>query len=363
MLFGAVAVDHRGRWEFERVAFLLRSFARLIFSYRFALGVCVPLPGTTRDLGCSSFKSGQDAPLIAAVNYTKIERSLAGSMTFEDVIGMYMSSVSHRSGQRDRYSLQRLQPHFGGMRIADLKRADVRAYVTLRMVDGVKPSTVNRELKLLSAAINYVRLEHDRSDLANPAERLGIGEGEGRVRWITDGEASALCEAAGRHARRPHLAIFIRLAINTGCRKSELIKLEWSRVSLDRRLLMLGAQHTKSGRRRTVPLNDAALEALRELQAWRNRHAPGNPWVFATKAGERITTFQKGFAAACRRAGIVDFRIHDMRHTCASWLVMAGTPLEVVRDLLGHSSVTVTERYAHLAPEQLRGAVQRLLPF
>ncbi|POH89877.1 integrase [Ralstonia pickettii] len=284
-------------------------------------------------------------------------------MTFEDVIGIYMASVAHRSAQRDHYSLQRLQPHFGGMSIANLKRADVRAYVQRRAVDGVKPATVNRELKLLSAAINYVRIEHDRADLPNPAQRLGISEGEGRVRWITNGEASALREAAERHARRPHLAVFIRLALNTGCRKSELIKLEWARVSFERRLLSLGAEHTKSGRRRSVPLNDAALDALREIQAWRNAHASGSPWVFATKGEKRITTFQKGFAAAVGRAGIVNFRIHDMRHTCASWLVMAGTPLTVVRDLLGHSSVTVTERYAHLAPEQLHGAVQRLLPF
>ena len=284
-------------------------------------------------------------------------------MTFEDVIGIYMASVVHRSAQRDHYSLQRLQPHFGGMLIANLKRADVRAYVQRRTVDGVKPATVNRELKLLSAAINYVRIEHDRADLPNPAQRLGISEGEGRVRWITNGEASALCEAAERHARRPHLTVFIRLALNTGCRKSELIKLEWSRVSFERRLLSLGAEHTKSGKRRSVPLNDAALDALREIQAWRNVHAPGSPWVFATKGQRRITTFQKGFSAAVGRAGIVNFRIHDMRHTCASWLVMAGTPLTVVRDLLGHSSVTVTERYAHLAPEQLHGAVQRLLPF
>ena len=284
-------------------------------------------------------------------------------MTFEDVIGIYMSSVAHRSRQRDFYSLQRLQPHFGGMSIVDLKRTHVRAYVERRTVDGVKASTVNRELKLLSAAINYVRIEHDRPELPNPAQRLGIGEGEGRVRWITNAEASALCEAAERYARRPHLPVFIRLALNTGCRKSELTKLEWTRVSFERRVLSLGSEHTKSARRRSVPLNDAALDALREIQAWRNRYAAGNPWVFSTKTGGRITTFQKGFAAAVERAGIVDFRIHDMRHTCASWLVMAGTPLQVVRDLLGHSSVTVTERYAHLAPEQLHGAVQRILHF
>ncbi|TKC83790.1 site-specific integrase [Trinickia terrae] len=74
-----------------------------------------------------------------------------------------------------------------------------------------------------------------------------------------------------------------------------------------------------------------------------------------------MTTIQKGFQAACDRAGIEDFRVHDLRHTFASWLVMAGVSLYVVKELLGHSSITVTERYAHLAPHVGRAAVQLLL--
>jgi integrase len=69
---------------------------------------------------------------------------------------------------------------------------------------------------------------------------------------------------------------------------------------------------------------------------------------------------KKGFATACREAGIEDFRIHDMRHTCAAWLVSAGAALAEVRDLLGHASITMTERYAHLAPENVRNAVSLL---
>ncbi|NIF80972.1 site-specific integrase [Paraburkholderia sp. Cy-641] len=110
-----------------------------------------------------------------------------------------------------------------------------------------------------------------------------------------------------------------------------------------------------------IPLNDAALSALRDQQRWVADHCPGSPWVFGAKSGARITTLQKGFEAACKRSGIDDFRIHDLRHTFASWLVMDGVSLYVVRDLLGHSSVTVTERYAHLSPDQGRVAVQRLM--
>lgn len=283
-------------------------------------------------------------------------------MLFEELIGIYASSTTHRSKERDRYSILRLTPHFQGRSMSNLRRVDVRAYVEKRKADGVKISTVTRELKLLSAAINFVRLELDRHDIPNPVERLGLERPEGRLRWLSREEAAALVSAAKLHARRPHLPAFIRLALHTGCRKSELLGLQWRRVDFDRAMLRLDAEHTKAGRRRYVPLNDAALSALREMRAWCDDSLPGTEWVFAT-AGGRMTTLQVGFVAACARAGIEDFKIHDLRHTCASWLVMAGTPLQVVKELLGHSSITVTERYAHLAPGAVQGAVQRLLPF
>ncbi|WP_254615795.1 tyrosine-type recombinase/integrase [Cupriavidus basilensis] len=289
--------------------------------------------------------------------------NMQGSMLFEDVVGIYLAGSNHRSKQRDAYSLQRLQPYFGGRSVTELRRADVRSYIARRQADGVKQSTIGRELRFFSAALNFVRLEHDRPDIGNPVQRLGLEASEGRVRWITQEEAGRLVLAADLHARWPHLPCFIRLALNTGARKSELLKLTWSRVDRHRRLFLLESGDTKSGKRRSVPLNDAALDALAVLSGWGHKHAPGNPWVFGRDGGRRIVTFQTGFAAACERAGIDDYRIHDMRHTCASWLVMAGVPLMVVKDLLGHSSVTVTERYAHLAPDQIQSAVQRLLPF
>ncbi|KAA0088801.1 site-specific integrase [Paraburkholderia sp. T12-10] len=282
-------------------------------------------------------------------------------MIFEDLIGVYLASKSHRSKQRDMYSLKRLQPHFGGKSVIGLKRGDVRSYVTVRLADGVQESTVQRELRFFSAAINFVRIEHDRPDLPNPVVRLGLGVGCGRVRWISRKEADALVLAAGRFARRPHLPNFVKLALHTGCRKNELLKLEWSRIDFERRVLQLEPQNTKNGKRRVVPLNDEAVSTLLAQREWVRCYAPKSRWVFAVASGNRLTTLQKGFRAACDRAGIENFRVHDLRHTFASWLVMAGVSLYVVKDLLGHSSITVTERYAHLAPHVGCSAVQLLL--
>lgn len=284
-------------------------------------------------------------------------------MVFEDVVGIYLAAKNHRSRQRDLYSLKRLQPYFGGRSLIDLKRADVRGYVTSRQADGVVEATIKRELKLFSAAVNYVRLEHDRPDLVNPVQSLGLTGGEPRVRWISHEEASALLLAAGRFARQPHLTNFLRLALNTGCRKNELLGLDWGRVDFKRACFRLDGQHTKNGKRRVVPLNDHALSALRAQREWVEANCPDARWVFASVSGRRIGGLQKGFRAACSRVGIEDFRIHDLRHTFASWLVMEGVSLYVVRDLLGHSSVSVTERYAHLSPDQGRAAVQALLGF
>ncbi|WP_268748777.1 tyrosine-type recombinase/integrase [Burkholderia oklahomensis] len=138
------------------------------------------------------------------------------------------------------------------------------------------------------------------------------------------------------------------------------MKLEWSRVDFDRAVLSLEPGDTKNGKRRVVPLNDEAMAALRDQREWVRVTEPRSPWVFAVASGGRMTTIQKGFRAACVRAGIDDFRVHDLRHTFASWLVMAGVSLYVVKDLLGHSSITVTERYAHLAPHMGREAVRTL---
>ena len=284
-------------------------------------------------------------------------------MTFDDAVSFYLAARRHtgQSSERDSYSLERLAAHFSGRRLAELKRVDVRAYVSSRLDAGVSISTVRRELRLLSASINFVRVEHDQHDLPNPVSCLRLASSEPRVRWITREEASRLVQEASE-ARRPHLAMFIRLALNTGCRRGELLKLEWSRVDFERHLFLLEAQHTKGRRRRVVPLNSDALQALRTLQAWQSEKGIVSPFVFGWERGV-ITTFKTSWTSALRRAGIEDFRVHDLRHTFASWLVMQGESIYVVRELLGHASVTQTEIYSHLSPSQGAEAVKRLPTF
>ena len=109
-----------------------------------------------------------------------------------------------------------------------------------------------------------------------------------------------------------------------------------------------------------MPLNRLARSAIVNRARYRAQHCPDSPWVFAHTDGSRIGDVKKSFASACQRAQIDDFRIHDLRHTCAAWLVSNGVSLIEVRDWLGHSTVKMTERYAHLAPENLQRAAKAL---
>ena len=155
-----------------------------------------------------------------------------------------------------------------------------------------------------------------------------------------------------------HLQPVVLLAVNTGLRRGELFSLTWVDVDLGRAILTIRGHTAKSGTTRHVPLNAEALDVLRRWKA--QTGAQGN-LVFPAEDGERLNNVRKSWAGVLKAAGIRDFRFHDLRHHFASRLVMAGVDLYVVKELLGHSSIQMTERYSHLAPEHKAAAVARLV--
>lgn len=281
--------------------------------------------------------------------------------TFEEVMLPYLRNASQhqRSYETTTHRVKALRPHFTGVVMNDLTGLRIREYTTARLESGASPATVNRELAALSAAINWCNVEFEWA-LPNPVKGRTMKEPEGRVRWLTRAEVESLCRAARGQKFGLILESFIRLAVNTGCRKEEMLGLEWRRVDLINGLIYLEGVHTKAGKRRSIPLNEGALSALKVMAAFRAEKAPASPWVFMRGNGERVLSVRNGFIDACNKAGIVDFTIHDLRHTCAAHLISAGVALAEVRDLLGHSTVMMTERYAHLAPARVRDAVRVL---
>ena len=282
--------------------------------------------------------------------------------TFEALMLDYLKAVKEtkRSVERDIRCARQLRVMFGGQRLKDIGSRQIWAYQVKRQSDGVKSTTINRELAFLSTAVNFANRHWD-WNLSNPVTGRKIGNASGsRDRWLTRNEANRLIQAAARESKAPYLADFIRLALFTGCRRGELLGLEWSRVDLHRNVIRLQAQHTKSGAPRVIPLCNEARAALIGRQRFRASHCPDAPFVFVNYEGVRIGSIKRSFSTACRRTGISDFRIHDLRHTFASWLVTEGVPLLEVSRLLGHSTVKMTERYAHLAPDSLESAVSLL---
>jgi len=279
--------------------------------------------------------------------------------TFDELMVAFLDENPERNEVDDNVCLRHLHPVFTGRDIHELSPVDVRKYVRQRRKEGAAAATVNHEIGLLSKAINHARLEWGLK-VDNPCAGCRLPEPEGRVRWLTHDEAEALIEAASKVPKAPHLADFVQLALFTGMRKGELLGLEWSRVDLERGLIYLEARHQKGKRRAVVPLNQRAREAIESRRRWVAEHCPETPWVFTWRSGKRITDVKNGFRTALAKAGITDCRIHDLRHTFASWLVMEGVDLYRVRDLLRHRSITETERYAHLAPDLAAEAASTL---
>jgi integrase len=272
--------------------------------------------------------------------------------TFEEVMEQFLSysKENKRSYNKDVERANTLKTYFKKCTVNELKREDIRSYIAKRQ-KSVSNSTINRELSLFSAAINYCNNQLE-WQLPNKITGQKLKEPSGRVRWITREEAKQLI-AAAEQSKADYLTDFIKLGLNTGMRVNEILSLTWDNVDLKNKLIVL--EETKSGKRESIPLNQSAYTLLVN-----RKQQNATRYVFSNKQGERIGSVKKAFKTACVAAGINNFRMHDMRHTCAAWLVTKGVPLIVVRDLLRHSNIKTTEIYAHLAPETVRNGVNQL---
>ena len=249
--------------------------------------------------------------------------------------------------------------------------------------DGKQATTVNRDIAalkaVLSKALDWGVIDKHPLARVKPLKTDPIG----RVRFLTGDEEKRLREALrdrdvemrARRARfnewrierrqealepypepyADHLEPLVLLLLNTGMRFGEASQLRHSDVNLKDRLITVRGEGAKSGRTRVIPMN---LESHRILSA-----IAGKPddYVFPGDDGARLTTVKKSWSALLKVAGITDFRIHDLRHSFASRVKRGGADLYAVQRLLGHSSPVMTQRYAHLQPDDLRAAVEKLV--
>ena len=217
--------------------------------------------------------------------------------------------------------------------------------------EGRKPATLNRYRALLS--LTYSLANRNGKVSVNPARLVRLRkENNARVRFL-DAQEEATLRAKIRELY-PEGEPEFDLAVHTGMRRGEQHRLRWQDVNLKQGVLTI--PRSKHGEKRHVSINSTARAALEAL----GRRRDGSGYVCPGPAEERGRDWQRWFEETVQAAGIADFRWHDLRHTFASRLVMAGVDLRSVQELMGHKTISMTVRYSHLAPTHLQEAVERL---
>lgn len=267
----------------------------------------------------------------------------------------------------------------GNMNLAEISNKDVHAYVAHRraQVDDkgerlVTDTTINRELETLRKIINVARDKWEHPITHINFRQHMLREPEARTRWITHQQADKLIAAAADHLKAP-----IRFALLTGVRRSNITGLRWKDVNLQAREISFRIKsNIPGGKLLVLPITDELMALLKSQKVRpqyinRRRVADNNgqpvpyttnqnDYVFTYK-GEPITnSFKKSFASACIKAKIEDFRFHDLRHTAASWMIQSGVPIDLVQEILGHTQIATTKKYAHRDQAEKLAALTRM---
>ncbi|WP_170827091.1 tyrosine-type recombinase/integrase [Magnetovibrio blakemorei] len=249
-------------------------------------------------------------------------------------------------------NIRQLSPHFAHLDLEKISKGNITEFISARRRDGATSPTIRRDLSVFSSMLSCA-VVWDWLDV-NPVknyDKRSIRENPPRIRYLTRGEYQRLVDAASDYMKP-----MITLAVQTGMRVGEILSLKWSRVDLQRREILL--LETKSNRPRVIPLSDNAVTTLVTIL----RH-PTSDYVFHKEDGERYIRIVIGFRGAVRRAGIENFRFHDLRHTFASWAVQSGMDLYRLSRILGHSTMDMSTRYAHLATADLHRAIHEMGSF
>jgi integrase len=258
---------------------------------------------------------------------------IPGDPLLTEIMGIYMSHADTlRSPDTAKFHALRCGPWCEG------RRASEADQVAAKMIDDMrahyKPATINRSLGALTKALSLAYRKHVIPE--NYGQRISrLPENNERHNYLSIGQVSRLAECCSKTVR-----VAVWIALLTGCRRGEILKLRHEDIQGERLRILAG--NTKTLRERMIPI----VPALR-------------PWLDNIPLAITADGLKNGFVRAARKAG-VDAHFHDLRHSCASLLINMGIPLEVIRDILGHTTIKTTERYAHLLIERQTEALTKL---
>ena len=285
--------------------------------------------------------------------------------------------VKIRTGAEAVARIERVFKRLLDLPLEKLSLARVEDVLVKRESAGKAKATIAKDIALLKRALSWAV---EREDLAaNPLAKLRPPRFDNRrVRYLTDAERQRLFEALaardaakkaarartieGKRQQHAHVAPLpedgycdalepaVRISLCTGLRRGELLALDWSDVNLESKLLAVRSAYAKSGKSRHIPLN---AEAINVLTRW-EKQTGGVGRLFPHES------VRAAWEALLTSAKLEDFHWHDLRHDFASRLAMRGVDLNTLRELLGHAEISMSLRYAHLAPAHLRSAVETL---
>lgn len=253
-----------------------------------------------------------------------------------------------------------LRDTLGPMRWEQMTPLALNAWLRRQVQQNLKNTTINKHIFLVNRLLRTARDWGAIPEGVQPPQYLRkLPTGDYRQRFLSQAEIRRLLEACER-VNHPYLSLFIRFLLLTGARKGEARVARWCDLELDAGVWRVPI--SKSGRSRRIMLSAAAIEVLRRTKMrTRELGLPTGPndYLFINpKTGTRYNSFHIAYFKARDMAGLPDVRIHDLRHTYASLLINNGVSLYEVQELLGHSSAAMTQRYAHLQPNQLRNRTE-----
>jgi len=320
-------------------------------------------------------QEGRDPTLVRKIKYH----------TLKELRDQYLVWAERQRGYRAKKSVVKLMyQEFGNLPLSHFNTQLLDRYQSKGLKEGKAHATINRHIATIKHMFTKaVEWEMATEEVLKKVRRVKLlPENNRRLRYLSKVESQALVDACS-----PHLRPIVITALNTGMRKEEILSLEWEKnIDLKHGFILL--QKTKNGDRREIPINEPLRESFQGLV-----RRLDSPYTFVNRDGRRFKDVKRSFTSALKRAvlercygcklerrktdsqspgncpscgetlrrdGIKDFRFHDLRHTFASHLVMAGVDITTVKELLGHKTLAMTLRYAHLAPAHKARAVDIL---
>jgi len=272
----------------------------------------------------------------------------------------YLPHVKNRRSYSEYEGMfrRRILNKLGDKRMDRITRQDVQKFHHwLRYDEGLAPSSCDKYVATIKhafgVAVSYGILKD------HPFSKIELyRENNSRERYLTDEELKRLVELMEEKRAKTNIADLVQFLIYTGCRSGEAKSLKWERVSIETRTFVIDAEHSKSKKTRSIPLNDSAIRILKRIQEEQAEKGWEHIYVFEStrRKGHPYVNINKIWDDFRQELGMPDLRLHDLRHTHASYLVNAGRSLFEVQHILGHSTPMMTQRYAHLSTETLQDA-------